>query len=83
MRTSLQLIFLLLQIILYLEHFQILYLLQVVVSLQTGTYNSGTKTYTITYAITSSGTLKQNLYELDDVDPTTVTAPTGGYILSI
>lgn len=47
----------------------------------TGTYNSGTKTYTITYAITSSGTLKQNLYELDDVDPTTVTAPTGGYIL--
>jgi hypothetical protein len=47
----------------------------------TGTYNSGTKTYTITYAITSSGTLKQNLHELDDVDQSTVQFPTGGYIL--
>lgn len=47
----------------------------------TGTYNSGTKTYTITYAITSSGTLKQNLHELDDVDQSTVQFPTGGDIL--
>jgi hypothetical protein len=46
-----------------------------------GSYNSGTKTYTVTYSITSSGTLKQNLYELDDVDATTVTTPNNGDML--
>jgi hypothetical protein len=43
-----------------------------------GSYNSGTKTYTVTYSITSSGTLKQNLSELDDV---TITSPSNGQIL--
>jgi hypothetical protein len=46
-----------------------------------GSYNSGTKTYTVTYSITSSGTLKQNLYELDDVNSGTVQTPTNGQIL--
>lgn len=46
-----------------------------------GSYNSGTKTYTVTYSITSSGTLKQHLYELDDVDATTVTTPNTGDML--
>jgi len=46
-----------------------------------GSYNLGTKTYTVTYSVTSTGTLKQNLHELDDVNSCTVLAPTNGQIL--
>ena len=47
----------------------------------TGAFNPTTGVYTLTLSITSSGTLKQHLYELDDVDATTVTTPSNGYIL--
>ena len=44
----------------------------------TGSYDSGTKTYTITHNATSGGALKQNLFELDDV---TITSASNGQIL--
>lgn len=44
----------------------------------TGSYDSGTKTYTVTHNATSGGALKQNLSELDDV---TITSPSNGQIL--
>jgi hypothetical protein len=46
-----------------------------------GNYNSGTKTYTVTYNVTASGTLKQNLHELTDVNQSTVQTPNNGQIL--
>lgn len=46
-----------------------------------GGYNSGTKTYTVTYNVTASGTLKQNLHELLDVNQSTVQTPSNNQIL--
>ena len=46
-----------------------------------GGYNSGTKTYTVTYNVTASGTLKQNLHELTDVNQSTVQTPSNNQIL--
>ena len=44
-----------------------------------GNYNSGTKTYTVTYNVTASGTLKQNLHELGDVNQSTVQTPSNSH----